>query len=234
VQRRARRTRAELKGRLAVLSSILPDLYLNARQLAGDGARASLAATALGRALNLPSVPDVQGALNILGPATLNATDMAAWWAGAGYRNNSGVPILKLAQEYLAAGRAEGVAGDIAFAQAVLETGGFSSMSGANNFAGIGACAACGGGYDYPTYVAGIRAQVQLLHAYADKNLTPSQLVGGVAYHGISTLSVRGCCTTWPTLSATWSSGTHYGDIILEIYGKMLSYAAAHDAHNVR
>ncbi len=217
-----------VKARLEVLASTLPDLYLNASQLTAQARQALAGAERLSHAVRAPVVLHTEQALNILGPSTLTAAEMAGWWASMGYRNNTGVSMLKIAQTYINAGNQAGVAGDVAFAQAVLETGGFAAMSGPNNFAGIGACGSCNGGYGFSSFIDGIRAQVQLLEAYAKKNLSSAQLVGGVAYRGIDTLSVRGCCQTWPTLSSHWSSGVHYGDVVLGIYSKMLAYAVQH------
>ncbi len=68
---------------------------------------------------------------------------------------------------------AEGVRGDVAFAQAMVETGAFTSpLTRHNNFAGIGACDSCPTGFDFDSPQLGVRAQMQLLHAYADKSLT--------------------------------------------------------------
>jgi hypothetical protein len=225
---RASRTQAIIQAHLKVITTTIPDLFLDATTLATDARTAHLQATTLSSSLKVPLRINATKALNIVGPTTLTATEMAAWWTSMGYQDNTGIGILQLAREYVKAGRAEGVAGDVAFAQSILETGGFSVMSGRNNFAGIGACNSCSGGYNYPTYIQGIRAQVQLLHAYSDKNLTSSQLVGGVAYQGVNTLSVKGCCISWVKLSAVWATGTHYGDIILGIYSKMLQYAVGH------
>ena len=67
---------------------------------------------------------------------------------------------------YLSEGLAEGVRGDIAFAQAMVETGAFTSpLTRHNNFAGIGTCDSCATGYDFESPQLGVRAQMQLLHA---------------------------------------------------------------------
>ena len=71
-------------------------------------------------------------------------------------------------------GDAEGVAGDVAFAQAVLETGSFGHALD-NNYSGIGACDSCTSEIAFPTPLDGVRAQIQLLKSYAD----PSSTRGG-------------------------------------------------------
>jgi hypothetical protein len=228
LKKRATKTQALVQARLNVINTTIPDLYLNSLRLTSEADVSNIKAQSVAQALGVPLRVNALTALAIVAPSTLTAAQMAAWWSSTGDTNNTGVGILELAQEYLKAGKAEGVAGDVAFAQSMLETGGFSIMSGRNNFAGIGACNSCNGGYNYSSYVQGIRAQIQLLHAYADAKLTNAKLVGGAAYQGVNTLSVRGCCQSWPELSAVWATGTHYGDIILGIYSEMLSYAINH------
>ena len=59
------------------------------------------------------------------------------------------MPIAELAGLYIEEGASTGVRSDIAFAQSMLETGGFSYPAGGqvlgtdNNFAGMGACDSC-------------------------------------------------------------------------------------------
>src|SRR6202011_2608818 len=85
----------------------------------------------------------------ILSPSALTAAELADWFASTGKVVATTVPIPDLAAAYVNAGQAEGVRGDIAFAQSILETGYFSFPAGGqltgadNNFAGIGACDSC-------------------------------------------------------------------------------------------
>ena len=51
----------------------------------------------------------------------------------------------------------ENVRGDVAFAEASIETGGFSAGGSDNNFSGLGACDGCGGQNRFPTALDGIR-----------------------------------------------------------------------------
>ena len=73
---------------------------------------------------------------------------------------------------YLLEGKAEGVRGDIAFAQSCLETGNFGFSGSAvtldqNNFCGMGVTSNGMKGNSFDTPQLGIRAQVQHLKAYA-------------------------------------------------------------------
>src|SRR5436305_1707857 len=76
-------------------------------------------------------------------------------------------PIELLAQLFITEGESEGVRGDVAFAQAMLETGTFSGFVGPNNFGALGGCAACT--HDgFATAQAGVRAQIDLLRWRTD------------------------------------------------------------------
>src|ERR671919_2021043 len=80
------------------------------------------------------------GATPIQGAATLTAAQIAAWWdaANGGQPPRLGLPVDDVIHLYLTEAAAEDVAGDLAFAQAVHETGWFTNSDTArNNFAGI-------------------------------------------------------------------------------------------------
>ena len=176
----------------------------------------------------LPSASaDLQG-LSIRGPGVLTAAQIAGWYRSVAHSNITGISPLQLADLYLDEGAAEGVRGDIAFAQAMIETGGFSITSGTDNFAGIGACDSCVRGYSFPSVRLGVRAQIELLKAYADPFFTQETTARPAAYTGIDTLSVRGKEPTWDSLSGVWSSGTSYGQDILAVYQSMVTWALAH------
>ena len=105
----------------------------------------------------------------VMGATVLNAAEMAAWLrtTGSSPRLSGGVTLEQIAQMFVDEGTAENVRGDVAFAQAYIETGGFSAGGSDNNFSGLGACDSCGGQNRFPTALDGIRAQMQLLKAYA-------------------------------------------------------------------
>jgi hypothetical protein len=133
------------------------------------------------------------------------------------------VPIPDLAAAYINAGQAEGVRGDIAFAQSILETGYFSFPAGGqltgadNNFAGIGACDSCTHGWTFPDALTGVQAQMQLLHGYASPKPITTPLVG--------TVHVTGCCPTWMSLTGVWATSTTYGVGILTLYQRIVEWA---------
>jgi len=162
---------------------------------------------------------------SILGPSVLSASQIEAWFASTGVQAQTTVPMGELIADYMAAGRITGVRADVAFAQSVVETGYFSFPAGGqdpssyNNFAGIGACGSCKHGWSFPTAMAGVLGQMELLRSYAS---APGALAGPVPGPG-------GCCQTWMSLSGTWATNPAYGYEILSIYQQMLALAVQSD-----
>lgn len=174
-----------------------------------------------------PAHRAVDPSLTILGPSRLSADQLASWLTTpSGGRVEPG-RAAELASAYVEEGAAVGVRGDVAAAQAVLETAGFR-FTGTNNFAGIGHCDSCPRGFAYPTLREGVRAQMQLLRAYADAELDPETLPGGpVSGLGLSGLWVKGCCVSWWGLTGVWATALHYGGSILRLYESALDHAAS-------
>ena len=139
--------------------------------------RLALAAVAALAALVLPAAaaaqapPAVPTGTPVLGATLLSPAQIAAWYAATGITSRSPTPVERIAQLFVEEGHAQGVRGDIAFAQAMLETGylrfGGQVVPADNNFGGIGACDSCDRGLRFPDPETGIRAHVQHLWAYA-------------------------------------------------------------------
>ncbi|HEX9506460.1 MAG TPA: hypothetical protein VGA62_10710, partial [Acidimicrobiia bacterium] len=105
----------------------------------------------------------------IIGPSFLDATQISAWYHSKKYSPHlpAGVTVDDLIPIFLEEGADENVRGDVAFAQSIVETGGFASAP-ANNYSGLGWCDSCARGTTFPTPRDGIRAQIQLLLNYAN------------------------------------------------------------------
>lgn len=167
---------------------------------------------------------------SIMGPTLLGADEIAAWFNGGRRRLNTTVPIEELTRFYVEEGIAVGVRADIAFAQSMLETGGFSFPAGGqvrgtdNNFAGMGACDSCNGGNRFPDARTGVRAQLQQLRVYADANLTNAALNPPAVNPKLERHHLKGEVTTWAGLTHTWATADTYGDRILAIYEQMLAW----------
>lgn len=171
---------------------------------------------------------------DILAPAVLDQADLVAWYRTY-YRADPPVGSIEdIIESYLRVGEEEGVAGDIAFAQAILETGGFrSGHAGKWNFAGIGAYDSCSPvcSFSFPSLDEGVRAHIHLLRAYADPGVTTAQLASTpnpqVAPERVG---VRGCCQRWTQLTGVWATDPNYDRKVLGIYRLMVETARALDA----
>jgi hypothetical protein len=145
-----------------------------------------------------------------------------------------------LTEAYIEEGRAEGVRGDIAFCQALLETGWFSwpypsshpspVLPEYNNFAGMGATDDTGNRRPgrWPDCRTGVRAQMQHLRAYATTD-------GGCADYGPCVdgrfdLVRRGTGVFWGQYgNGVWaSSANNYGGRILDLYRRALAWRDEH------
>lgn len=205
------------------------DLAINlgqARVAAEENQRAALAhlhdvRTELRRAA-FARQPQVPLTMPLLGDPRLTPEDLAAWFHQSQYHSALRTPVVYLAAWYIDEGRREGVRGDIAFAQAVLETGGFTNQDSVfvNNYAGIGHCDTCGGGFPFASPLMGVRAQIQLLKSYALKKplyvdpLVDRRLRGPA-----------GCCPTWGDLTRKWATDPTYGPQIMLIYTDIMGLA---------
>jgi flagellum-specific peptidoglycan hydrolase FlgJ len=183
---------------------------------------------------------DALGGVPIMGQALLTGAEIAAWFTSTGQRARlmNDTPIDDLAEMYVSEGNAENVRGDIAFAQAVLETGSFGHAQD-NNFAGIGACDSCTSQYLFPTPRDGVRAQIQLLRNYADPFSRASMLTNPLdaTLHGrdpvraaqaFDTFSFKGRAPVWNVMGAgNWATDPLYAGKVLGIYSKMLTFKAA-------
>lgn len=152
---------------------------------------------------------------------------------------NPAVPqsVLDMIPLYLSEGQAEGVRGDIAFAQSCLETGNFAFVDTAvtldqNNFCGMGVLVKGMKGNSFETPQFGIRAQIQHLKAYA----TADPLVG-VCVDPRYKWVIKGCAPYAEWLGQQenpdgkgWAAGAGYGEKILNILDKITGVANASPA----
>ncbi len=143
--------------------------------------------------------------------------------------------IIDMIPYYISEGNAEGVRGDIAFAQSCLETGYFlfeKTGTGSavtidqNNFCGLGVTYTGAKGESFPTPQLGIRAQIQHLKAYACTQPLNQDRIDP-RFHYVQ----RGCApyVEWLGVNENprrlgWAGGANYGPIILNIYNQILAF----------
>ena len=199
--------------------------------------------------INLPGGGQIDSAaIGIMGTSQLTADQMEAYLTGEAPRIKTKTekagrvfnPMPKLAELYLEIGREYGVRGDIAYFQAVKETGYFqftgSVQPWQNNYCGLWATGSpCTGeeslngadpdqvsfekgvhGAVFSSPEAGIEAHIQHLYAYATKNVLPE---GKVLVDPRFSLVDRGISPTWLQLNARWAvPGITYAQSILYDY----------------
>jgi hypothetical protein len=198
-----------------------------------------VAISALAALTVVPTAPaDANGGTAIMRPAQVSAAQMAAWFRSSsarasGYRAT--VPVETLARYYVEEGRAEGVAGDLAFIQAVLETGNFSwpghgqVRANQNNFAGIGACdrGVCTVA-SFRSARIGVRAQIQHLRAYADRTVTVARLAHPLESPRFHLVTPKGRSPLWEQMGGgNWATDPNYASKILDLYRQMRDHAGA-------
>lgn len=168
----------------------------------------------------------------VMGTSQVTPAQMAGWFHTKGSGGSATTPVEWLAYFFVTEGAAEGVAGDLAFVQAMVETGWlrFSARMprDANNFSGIGAVDGGRGAAWFPTAQIGVRAQIQHLKAYADPAADSSALANPLAdprFH----LVRRGSAPIWEQFgNGVWATDPGYSAKIARLYADLLAYAAAH------
>ena len=184
-----------------------------------DGFRRAVKA-AMGSAPSVGSITD--GCTRIMGTAVATAEQMIAYIKAK--NPNVAQSVLDMIPLYLSEGSAEGVRGDIAFAQSCLETGNFGFSGSAvtldqNNFCGLGVTQKGKKGLSFDTPQLGIRAQVQHLKAYASTDALKNACIDPRFRY-----VAKGCAeyVEWlgqkenPT-GKGWAVGERYGEKILAI-----------------
>ena len=122
---------------------------------------------------------DASTSTPVRGPARLTEAQVLNWFTNGGWRPEyrATVSPAELVEYYRLEGTSEGIAWDVAFMQAVLETGWFNFPDNGqvrpwfNNFAGMGAFdSGQHRPYEFPSARMGVRAQMQHVRLYSDPN----------------------------------------------------------------
>ncbi|WP_082233031.1 N-acetylmuramoyl-L-alanine amidase [Halobacillus massiliensis] len=139
---------------------------------------------------------------------------------------NPDAPIL--GEYYIQYGKAYGLRGDIAYAQALHETNYFRFTGlvdkSQNNYAGIGATGPGCPGAVFASPELGVHAHIQHLYAYASSRSLPE---GYSKVDPRFDLVTRGSAATWIQLNGKWAvPGTSYGQSILLLFRRNAVHAA--------
>ncbi|MDO5392386.1 MAG: N-acetylmuramoyl-L-alanine amidase [Eubacteriales bacterium] len=179
------------------------------------------------------------GKTAIMGTAKATAEQMRAYIQKVNPKVSKSV--LDMIPFYLSEGKAEGVRGDIAFAQSCLETGNFGFSQSAvtldqNNFAGMGVTQNGMKGLSFASPQLGIRCQIQHLKAYAStealihENIDPrfKYVTRGSAPY-VEWLGIQE-----NPKGIGWAAGAGYGAKILAILGKITGTPGANPGTTVQ
>ena len=167
-----------------------------------------------------------------MGSAAATADQIAAYMIKV--NPNTASFAAEMAQTFIEEGIAEGVRGDIAAAQTMLETGNLGFKGSAvtldqNNFCGMGVTANGMKGNSFATMREGIRAQIQHLKAYGSTAALNNECVdprfkyvtrGSAAY--VEWLGIQ----ENPN-GKGWAAGAEYGQKILKILSGIIGQQAA-------
>jgi hypothetical protein len=183
-----------------------------------------------------PAAQGSSGGTRVMGSASIDGARLARWFHGrqpqpAGTYNAT-VPVETLAQLYIEEGAAEGVKGDVAFMQAIVETGWFrfggSVPAWKNNFAGIGATDTNPAPATFPDARTGVRAQIQHLRAYADPSATSCSqppLHRPCVDPRFGLVTPKGKASTWNQMgNGNWATSSTYATSILNLYNEARGY----------
>lgn len=177
---------------------------------------------AVNRLRNAPRGRPAPLEVPLIGMPRLSAEDLASWFAASPYRSKIATPIDDIAAWFIEEGRIEGIRGDVAFVQAVLETGGFTNGDSVarHNYSGIGHYDNLAAGWAFPSARDGVRAQIQLLKSYAVRQPNYAQPLVDRRLRGPA-----GCCRTWGDLTARWATDPTYGPKVMLLYSSLVDHA---------
>jgi hypothetical protein len=133
----------------------------------------------------------------------------------------------RLVQYYYTEGKLEGIRPDVAFAQAVHETGHFRYGGDVvplqNNYCGLGTTGGGVKGAWFPDAQIGVRAQIQHLLGYSATR-PPQKAIVDPRYELLKATGKFGQSVTWTDLNGKWAvPGETYGQMILRIHQRILT-----------
>ncbi|CAN5637605.1 hypothetical protein BH10ACT3_BH10ACT3_07890 [soil metagenome] len=171
----------------------------------------------------------------VMGASRYTAEELGAWFAS---KNITGAKLTKadvteLARLFIEEGAVEGVTGDIAFIQAVLETGWFRFSTRMpvtnNNFSGIGAVDSGDSSAAFATRREGVRAQIQHLRAYSDPTVTVAKLSRPLIDPRFTLVSPKGKAPNWSEYgNGNWATDPGYAAKLAELHNQLRAHALAH------
>jgi Mannosyl-glycoprotein endo-beta-N-acetylglucosaminidase len=178
--------------------------------------------------------PVATGTGAVMAPSRVSAAQLVAWFRSRNITDaRPPVPIDDLARMFIEEGDLEGVTGDVAFVQSILETGWFRFPDTGqvrpwyNNFAGIGAVDGGSSPAQFPDARTGVRAQIQHLRAYADPTVTVASLHAPLVDPRFDLVRPKGKAPLWSQFgNGIWASSTEYAAKIESLYAQLQAFVS--------
>lgn len=181
-----------------------------------------------------PLAPATSEVGPVMGPDRHTAEELGAWFRSKSIvgAKLSPTEVTELAQLFIEEGRAEGVTGDIAFIQAILETGWFRFSTRMpvhhNNFSGIGAVDGGSSSAVFSSRREGVRAQIQHLRAYSDPTVTTANLHRPLVDPRFHLVSPKGKAPAWSQYgNGIWATDPGYAGKIAQLHSELRNFALA-------
>ena len=186
--------------------------------------------------INATPVIKVAAGTPIMGTSQVTRIQAVRYFKNSGKKlpakwTKDGETIETIVKYFWEEGAAEGVRGDVAFAQSLLETGMFQFGNLVQpeqyNFAGLGSTGPGHPGMTFKSARIGVRAQIQHLKAYASTKPLNKALVDtryDLVDHGCAP-TIKGLSGKWAVPGYSWEGGKkiYYHDTILAYLTAMLS-----------
>lgn len=165
---------------------------------------------------------------DIFGKAQATREQCVGFLLAANPNPSINVSAQELVGYYYDEAEKEGIRADVAFVQALKETGFFryggTVVPEQNNYCGLGTTSATVKGEYFPSPQIGVRAHVQHLLAYASTRLPAEQIVDP-RYMLVRNIYGDRVLTKWQDLNGRWAvPGDGYGESILSIHQKLLEF----------
>ena len=164
---------------------------------------------------------------SIMGTALASQEQCVKYLLSVNPRPEISVSPQELVSYYYEEGAREGIRPDVAFAQALKETGFFryggTVTPDQNNYCGLGTTSSDVKGAYFSSAKLGVRAQIQHLLAYASTR-QPSEQVVDPRYGLVRNTYGSRTLNSWTDLNGRWAvPGYTYGQSIMNMFREMLS-----------
>lgn len=208
----------------------------SAAQIAIKGSSTASPARAVSKPVQTSGSYKIDRDLTIAGSASLPKEHVVSFIKSAAPGAKLNCSVEKIVDHYYNEAAKEGIRGDVALAQALVETG-FFKYGGSvnyrqNNFCGLGTTSSAVRGASFPTPEIGVRAHIQHLLVYSSKK-SPTERIVDPRFDSAKRLPhIYGTSKTWMDLSGRWATDKGYGPKILDVYARMNDHAVKNGYKN--